>query len=159
MIIALYKHQTQRSLILEFILKPFNLIPWSPQIFHESSRIVSGGAYEIWGLHMFHSFYDCKICEFPPKVNWLLYLDLFVNYLPFIQKNIYYIIYSDIYNSITIWYMIVCLLFAVLLVKTFKQVHISGKTSSQFIFQSLACYCFCISLGICRLHIGALTSF
>jgi hypothetical protein len=47
MIIAPYRHQTKRPLILEFSLKPLNLVLWSPYIFQKSSCTVFGGAYEI----------------------------------------------------------------------------------------------------------------
>ena len=44
-----------------------------------------------------------------------------------------------------------CTVFAVLLVKTSKQVTMSGKNALQFSFLSLACYCLHISLEIWRL--------
>jgi len=55
---------------------------------------------------------------------------------------------------LTISYIIFAPIFAVLLVKTFKQVLISGKIALLFRFQSSAFCWFCISLEICRLALN-----
>jgi hypothetical protein len=47
MMLALYTHQIQRYLILEYSKMPLNLVLCRPQIFHKSSCFVFGGASEI----------------------------------------------------------------------------------------------------------------
>jgi hypothetical protein len=59
MMLALYKHQIQHSLISEYSLKPFNLVLCRQQIFHKRSCTVFGGVSEIWGLHIYIGLLIC----------------------------------------------------------------------------------------------------
>ena len=78
----------------------------------------------------FFFFFQQKVCRLIP----MLFIACMINF-------------KIISISNTLW----LLRFAVLLDKTSKQVTTSGKASLQFLFLSLACYYFRISLEICRL--------
>ena len=102
-----------------------------------------GGYCSPWSKHS-------SVPDYVPRHFWciswqfllcrMLFFFLFICYLlqVWFQRLLYLTHYS-------------CTVFAVLLVKTSKQVTMSGKNALQFSFLSLACYCLHISLEICRL--------
>ena len=74
----------QLLLILEYSLTPLNPVPWHPMIFLKSLHTVSGGACEIWGLHIFNSLtfhimlFFISVCHIYDHIMLLENLNIYI---------------------------------------------------------------------------------